>query len=946
MAGKLTLKICSWNLCNGLMNKMEIVRDLLYSSNIDVLLLQETEIPVTTEDELLSIAGYQLEMAIATKTIRTVAYLKSDVRYTRHLETMDRNVLMFELDDKYSVKQLSGIYRPFKLIDCPNRLEAFKGQIKTITDFIRDEKSAIIMGDFNLDYRKKDLQNYPQRRIYDELLEAVTAFDLTQMVKEDTWLRVYQGTPRSSILDHVYTNNQEIIDNLSVDKQVISDHSSITITLTGRMREEKKNYFTYTCWKGYSVENVKKELQKYDFRPLARKPANVIADHLDQVLGTVRDTLLKVKTSVKKSTEQQYSQNVIAMKGKLKNMFKRAKKTKNVSLLARCKLFEKQIRGEIIRIKKTKVRAEANLGGNNLWKAVRIATDKPQKNIPETIEGDDGKHSNDSSQASAFAEFFSNKINNLKNDVAVDDEVYNGTRKIFGIYDDDWITEELVSKVIDDLKAKRSQGYDRCPVVMLKDGKQELLTIITILMRKVIINGAVPEQWKIAKVIPLHKKGSTKKVENYRPISNLSAITKIFERLLLWRFRYIEQEENCDITGSAQHGFKKNRGTETACLEIQSRIAQECDLGNYVSMSSLDLSAAFDVVDHELLKKRMLVMGFPSQIVATISDWLKDRYFYCEVNGKNSRLMELNCGTVQGSILGPVLFAIYISPLEDIVEGLVTYADDNYNISSGATEELSLSGCVRESEKMITWMNKSGLCINTSKTEICTFHDKDVRIKEIELNGATLVVKSEIKVLGLIFDTKLNWTQQVGKAITNANKAKQAIKIISRYFNSEELLKLATAYFYSRLYYGAKVWLISTLNGCLKKKIWQASSRMLIVITKNFEVAHSYMELHRKYLRATPEMWSNYSTACAMYNLICKQTPDCIVPISMSNVLHSSRQRNFTFTRSNSKKIGFNCLSNRLQLVSRRINFSWQEMSFETFKCACKKVFINEPLED
>ena len=102
------------------------------------------------------------------------------------------------------------------------------------------------------------------------------------------------------------------------------------------------------------MENVKKELQKYDFRPFARKPANVIADHLDQVLGTVRDTLLKVKTSVKKSTEQQYSQNVIAMKGKLKNMFKRAKKTKNVALLARCKLFEKQIRGEIIRIKKLK----------------------------------------------------------------------------------------------------------------------------------------------------------------------------------------------------------------------------------------------------------------------------------------------------------------------------------------------------------------------------------------------------------------------------------------------------------------------------------------------------------------------------------------------------------------------------------------------------------------
>ena len=926
------------------MNKMEIVRDLLYTGNVDVLFLQETEIPIQTEEKLLFIIGYKLEMAMASKTIRTVVYIKTDILYTRHHENKDNNVLMLALNDKYNVQQLIGIYRPFKLINCPSRLEAFKDQLKTITDFIQDGKSIVMIGDFNLDYNKKDTSNYPQRRIYDELLETVTAFDFTQIIEEETWMRVYQGVVRSSILDHVYTNNLELIEHISIDKQVISDHCSVTITLCGLLREENENYYTYTCWKNYSQAKVAQELQKYDFGPVENKSAQVIADYLDHVIGTICDTLLVVKTSKKKTSQKQYSQNVISMKEKLKNMFKRAKTSKNIALLHRCKQFEKKIRKEIINVKKLKVRTEANLSGNNIWKAVRIATDKPQKEIPKTIISNNIQYTNDASKANAFAEYFSSKVNNIKENLQTNDAIYNGRRKIFGTYLDGWIPEDLVDTIIDDLKPKRCQGFDRCPLVLLKDGKSALLRIITIMMRKVVVTGIVPEQWKIAKVIPLHKKGSSQKVENYRPISNLSAITKVFEKLILWRLQYIEKKEDCDITGIAQHGFKKNRSTETACLDIQSRIAQDCDKGKYVTMSCLDLSAAFDVVNHELLVRRMEIMGIPNQIVTVVTDWLNGRHFYCEVNGKNSVMIGLDCGTIQGSILGPVLFAIFISPMEDVVEGLVTYADDNYKISAGLTEAQSLTSCIEGSEVMIKWMNGSGLSVNESKTEICTFHRKDIGINNVLLNGVMLSVKHEIKVLGVVFDTKLGWTQQVGKTITAANNAKQAIKLIAGYFNSEELLRLATAYFYSRLYYGAKVWLISTLAASLKKKIWQASSRMLRIVAKDYLGVHSFLDLHKYYLRATPDMWSNYSTACGMYNLVCRQLPEQVVPFLMMNVLHSTRQQSFTFTRSNITKIGFNCLSNRLQLVSNRMKCDWQQMSFEAFKARCKEIFINIPL--
>ena len=101
----------------------------------------------------------------------------------------------------------------------------------------------------------------------------------------------------------------------------------------------------------------------------------------------------------------------------------------------------------------------------------------------------------------------------------------------------------------------------------------------------------------------------TEKIENYRPISNLSSITKVFEKVLLHRIQEIQEKEKIDLTSSSQHGFKKNFSTETACLKIQTKLSNACDDGKYAALASLDLTAAFDVVDRKLLRKRLQIMG-------------------------------------------------------------------------------------------------------------------------------------------------------------------------------------------------------------------------------------------------------------------------------------------------------------------------------------------------
>ena len=265
--------------------------------------------------------------------------------------------------------------------------------------------------------------------------------------------------------------------------------------------------------------------------------------------------------------------------------------------------------------------------------------------------------------------------------------VYNGKKKIHNNYNDNWVTKDIVNKVMAELKPKRCQGYDRIPLVFYLDGKDQLVNVITKLMNKIMLTGIIPEQWKIAKVIPLKKKGNSSDVENFRPISNLSSVTKIFERLILIRIGFIEKQEQIELTGNHQFGFKQGLSTESACLEIQSRIANKCDINEFVAMATIDMSSAFDVVDIKLLLTRLKIMGFPSDLLLVLEHWLSNRLFYCEVDSSVSIMIALEAGTVQGSILGPILYALFTAPLEDLVDQIITYADDNFQIGSRLTEK-------------------------------------------------------------------------------------------------------------------------------------------------------------------------------------------------------------------------------------------------------------------
>ena len=215
-------------------------------------------------------------------------------------------------------------------------------------------------------------------------------------------------------------------------------------------------------------------------------------------------------------------------------------------------------------------------------------------------------------------------------------------------------------------------------------------------------------------------------------------------------------------------------------------------------MASVDLSAAFDMVNIDLLMERLKVIGLPDDVLGLIRVWLKDRFFYVQTGDLISVLHDINSGTIQGSILGPILYAIYVSPLFDLT--------DNFILTFSKSKDESIQLMKTKLSLITKWLTDSGLKVNESKTEICLFYRKDTPQIEINLNNNTITSKDSMNVLGITFDSKLNWAKNVANQISKANRALHAIKLIRKYFSKHEILQLLTSNYYSILFYNSEVW--------------------------------------------------------------------------------------------------------------------------------------------
>lgn len=930
------LKVATFNTCLGVIKKKNEIERILKSEELDILFVQEAEVTVEKES-FLNIPGYLCEIEKTDQLkARTMCYVKDCLIYRRlyENETANRNVIILKVNQALLV----GLYRPFKMIAEIPRV-AFEEQLKVISDVLIDSQTdvQIVLGDLNVDYNRIADPTYNQRAMADVLASFIEENELKQLVKENTWCRMVQNTLKVSLLDHCYVRGDPYDIEVKTICSSVSDHVPVVVTL--HMEEpftRNRNFIDVRVWRNYSSERLIQELAKEDF-DIKAKGVNEFNEELEQKIMKVFDLICPVRMIKVKERHAHEPHHIQMLRSKLKNLFKNAKRRQSPELFAKVKKLKKKIEAEVMKLKNSKVHELLNsCNQKSFWNIVNSLKGRSHFNIPgEIIDSQHRAVHNRQDQAQAFADFFQQKISMLGAQVHVDNslqlESFEQDENI------DLVTEQEIEEIMRKLQKKKSCGYDGLPVKILCEAAEILKKPYTKLVNKIIITGEIPDSWKIARIVPLHKKESRSQIHNYRPISNLCSSSKIFERVILSRIQKFEEFTGRSITGETQHGFKKGRSTVTAMIDLQSQIGNALDQNEFVACASIDLSAAFDLVDVKELERRLKSSGLPVTLVHLVTTWLSNRFAFVEVDGYRSDIFKIEKGTVQGSILGPVLFAIFIEPIVTFLK-LVAFADDNYVLGRGMSKGEAIASLKRRLLHLIEWLKKSGMKVNSEKTEFIVFHKNDVRQVEMDIDGQKIKSKQVMNVLGVLFDNRLKWDAQVHKAITSANKALYGIRFIKSFFNKEELKKLLTAYYFSKLYYSAPVWLLPSLKATLKQKLLSASARALKLVCPEEE---NFVRRHAKMNRATPEMWMRYCHAVNLKQIMDSQYPPLEWSSICTNIMNSERNDNLLFTSSNRLKVGINCFSNRLSMLSNKIPSSTIFMEYKTFKSTCKKIFLD-----
>ena len=234
----------------------------------------------------------------------------------------------------------------------------------------------------------------------------------------------------------------------------------------------------------------------------------------------------------------------------------------------------------------------------------------------------------------------------------------------------------------------------------------------------------------------------------------------------------------------------------------------------------------------------------------------------------------------------------------------------------------------------------SGLKVNDAKTELCIFSKSDVAAITLTINTFQIKSKTQINVLGVIFDTKLKWHAQVENAIKKANKAKYAISLIKRYFTKQELNNLLTSNFFSILYYNADIWLIPSLKPQLMQQLLSTSSSALRMITLNYDYTISFIQLHSINKRATPTQIMNYKHALLLYKIFNNKLYSKEWLALNFQQTYNARTDTLNIVDTSRIKIGKNSATNRLKLINGKITFDSLNLSWNSYKIKCKIVFL------